>query len=647
MCGICGIINLAEAERPEKRVIHQMLEMLRHRGPDGFGIYSDPHAALGNARLSIIDLATGDQPIANEDETLWIVFNGEIFNYIELRADLEKRGHCFRTQSDTEVILHLYEERGPACLQQFNGQFAIAIWDARRHEIFLARDRLGVRPLFYARAQNRLLFASEMKSILACPGQRAEIDPQALQEVFTFWSAQSPRAIFRGIAELPPGHYLLANPEKFEIHPYWQPEFNPPEAPRPTAEYLEQLETLLIDAARIRLRADVPVGAYLSGGLDSSLITALIRRHGQSELETFSISFPDPAFDESTFQQEVAAFLGTRHNVIHCAHEQIGQVFPQVIWHAETPLLRAAPAPMFLLSGLVHSKNFKVVLTGEGADEILAGYDIFKEMRLRRFWARQPHSKIRPLLLRRIYRDIANLSDGQLNYLKAFFQHGLTETDSPYYSHLIRWNNTGRLTRFLREPPQPLTHPQQPLPPAFSRWTPLAQAQYLEITAFLSPYLLSSQGDRMAMGNSVEGRYPFLDYRMVQFAADLPDSMKLRSLKEKWLLKQLGAKLLPERIWQRGKKPYRAPIRQAFFARPPHYLADLLAEKNLAEAGDFNPAAVRALMDKAARLETLSEVDSMAVAGIISTQLLRQFFVKDFRLNPLKPEHIQRYIERS
>lgn len=644
MCGICGVVNLGQAERPEKRVIHQMLEMLQHRGPDGFGIYSDAQAALGNARLSIIDLATGDQPIGNEDESLWIVFNGEIFNYIELRADLEQRGHAFRTQSDTEVILHLYEDLGPRCLQQLNGQFAIAIWDRRSRSLFLARDRLGVRPVFYARAGKRLLFGSEMKSILAYPGQRAEIAPQALQEVFTFWSAQSPRAMFQGIAELPPGHYLLASPEKFEIHPYWQPDFNSPDRPQSAGEYLEQLESLLIDAVRIRLRADVPVGAYLSGGLDSSLITALIRRYGQSQLETFSIAFSDPAFDESAFQQEVAAFLGTHHNVIHCAYEQIGEVFPQVIWHAESPLLRTAPAPMFLLSGLARSKNFKVVLTGEGADETLAGYDIFKEMRLRRFWARQPDSEIRPLLLRRIYRDIANLSDGQMNYLKAFFQQGLTETDSPYYSHLIRWNNTGRLTRFLREPPQPFTHPQQPLPEAFSRWTPLAQAQYLEISTFLSPYLLSSQGDRMAMGNSVEGRYPFLDYRMVQFAADLPDSMKLRSLKEKWLLKQLGAKLLPERIWQRGKKPYRAPIRQAFFARPPEYLADLLAPKNIAESGYFNPAAVAALTGKAARLETLSEVDSMAVAGIISTQLLRQFFVKDFRLNPLREEHIQRYV---
>ncbi len=642
MCGICGVVNLGEAERPSKRILHQMLEMLRHRGPDGFGIYSDPHAALGNARLSIIDLATGDQPIANEDESLWIVFNGEIFNYIELRAELERRGHAFRTQSDTEVILHLYEDLGPRCLELFNGQFAIAIWDRRSRSLFLARDRLGVRPVFYARAGNRLLFGSEMKAILAYPGQRAEIDPLALQEVFTFWSAQSPRAIFKGIAELPPGHYLLATPEQFEIHPYWQPQFNPPRTPRPAAEYLEQLETLLIDAVRIRLRADVPVGAYLSGGLDSSLVAALIRRYGQSDLETFSIAFADPAFDESAYQQEVAAFLGTRHNVIRCAYEQIGQVFPQVIWHAESPLLRTAPAPMFLLSGLVRSKNFKVVLTGEGADETLAGYDIFKEMRLRRFWARQPNSEIRPLLLRRIYRDIANLSDGQINYLKAFFRQGLTETDSPYYSHLIRWNNTSRLTRFFREPPQPLTHPEQPLPPAFSRWTPLAQAQYLEINTFLSPYLLSSQGDRMAMGNSVEGRYPFLDYRMVQFTANLPDSLKLRGLTEKYLLKQLGAKYLPEQIWQRGKKPYRAPIRQAFFARPSDYLTDLLAEKNLAESGCFNPAAVAALMSKAIRNETLSEVDSMAVAGIISTLLLHQLFVKDFRLNPLREEHIQR-----
>jgi len=623
-----------------------MLEMIKHRGPDGFAIYCDQQVGLGSARLSIIDLDTGNQPIGNEDESLWIVFNGEIFNYLELRAELEKRGHRFRTKSDTETILHMYEEFGPDCLNQLNGQFAIAIWDNLNRSLFLARDRLGVRPVFYTQTANQLIFGSEIKSILAHPGMQAKIDLQALQQVFTFWSVQSPASIFEGIGELPPGHYLLATDNRVSIQPYWRLDFGAPASLRSESEYLDELESLLIDAVRIRLRADVPVGAYLSGGLDSSVITALIRKYSQSELETFSITFSDPAFDESQYQLEVSQYLGTRHNVVHCSYEDLGNIFPQVIWHTETPLLRTAPAPMFLLSRLVRSKNFKVVLTGEGADEFLAGYDIFKEMRLRRFWARQPASELRPLLLRRIYRDIAKLSDGQLGYLKAFFRKGLAETGSPYYSRLIRWSNTARNTRFLRQTDRALEHPANRLPSDFGNWSHLAQAQYLEITTFLSPYLLASQGDRMAMGNSVEGRYPFLDYRMVAFQNSLPDHLKLHGLKEKWLLKQLGARLLPETTWQRLKKPYRAPIKECFFTNPPDYLRELLSPQLLEESGCFEPTTVTALIEKAGRVDNLSEVDSMAVAGIISTQLVYQLFVRDFRLNELHPEKILRLIER-
>ena len=376
------------------------------------------------------------------------------------------------------------------------------------------------------------------------------------------------------------------------------------------------------------------------------MITSLIRKYTQTPLETFSITFSDPAFDESFFQGEVSRIIGTRHNVVHCTYEDVGNVFPQVIWHAETPLLRTAPAPMFLLSQLVRDNGFKVVLTGEGADEMLAGYDIFKEMRLRRFWARNPDSEIRPLLFKRIYKDVANLSDGQLNYLKAFFKKGLGETDSPYYSHSIRWNNTARITRFLRNEGEPMRHPKQLLPESYPQWSGLSQAQYLEITTFLSPYLLSSQGDRMAMGHSVEGRYPFLDYRVVEFCNHLPDDVKLRGLKEKWLLKQLGAKLLPAKIWKRVKKPYRAPIKQCFFSKPPAYVAELLSEQSLDDSGYFDTQAVLTLAEKASRSDNMSEVDSMAIAGIISTQLLHQQFVKDFRLSPTNPEKILKYIER-
>ena len=645
MCGICGVLNLTPSVRTDRSIIQQMLAMVRHRGPDGFGIYSDEYVALGNARLSIIDLDTGDQPISNENDTLWIILNGEIFNYIELRQDLERRGHRFTTKSDTETVLHTYEEFGVTCLERLNGQFSLAIWDNVNHTLFLARDRLGITPLFYCFHDKKLIFGSEIKALLAYPGLRAEIDPIALQQVFTFWSVQSPKSIFQGINELPPGHYLITNGEQISLEAYWSLDFAEKKSDHSENEYLDELESMLTDSVRLRLRSDVPVGVYLSGGLDSSIVTSLIRKHSNYPLETFSISFSDPEFDESHFQLEVAGFFNARHHVINCSYEDIGDIFPEVIWHTETPILRTAPAPMLLLSKLVTGFGYKVVLTGEGADEFLAGYDIFKEMQVRRFWARNPDSSIRPLLFKRLYNDIEGYSDVHMEYLKAFFKKGLIETDSPYYSHSIRWNNTARNTRFINSTENIIQTPFDTLPENYFRWSHLAKAQYLEIVTFLSPYLLSSQGDRMAMGNSVEARQPYLDYRFVEFCNHLPDRVKLNGLKEKWILKRLGARLLPTSIWKKGKKPYRAPINQCFLTKPPDYIKELLSEKNIRENNYYNTKAAMALIQKASITNKLGEVNSMAVVGIISTQLLHQLFVKDFQLKPINSP-ILKYIER-
>jgi asparagine synthase (glutamine-hydrolysing) len=301
MCGITGILNLTNDQPIQQMALRQMLAMIRHRGPDGFGIYKDNCVGLGSARLSIIDLSGGDQPICNEDANLWIVFNGEIFNYVELRPTLEARGHRFSTHSDTEVLLHLYEDYGSDCLRYLNGQFAFAIWDTHQRSLFLARDRLGIRPLFYTQHNGQLLFASEIKSILAYPGMSAEIDPVALDQIFTYWSTLSPRSAFKDIHEIPPAHYLLVQDGQLHLNRYWSLDFTPGSGPlRSEQEYLEEFEELLIDATRIRLRADVPVGAYLSGGLDSSTTAAIIRNFTDNRLDTFSISFKDPGFDEST-----------------------------------------------------------------------------------------------------------------------------------------------------------------------------------------------------------------------------------------------------------------------------------------------------------------------------------------------------------
>ena len=650
MCGIVGILNIVEAEPPDEQQVRDMLSIIRHRGPDEFGIYIAPKVALGNARLSIIDLVGGRQPITNEDRSLWIVFNGEIFNYIELRSELESRGHKFTTHSDTEVILHLYEESGPACLQQLNGQFAIAIWNEIDHSLFLARDRLGIRPLFYTVKNGIMIFASEIKAIACHPSVKLDIDPIALDQVFTFWSVISPRSIFSNIWEIPPGSYLLASNGQYAVKKYWQMDFPNVElnsadenAVIPESSLLESFQKLLIDAVKIRLRADVPVGAYLSGGLDSSVISYIIRQYGSNRLDTFSIAFDDKTFDESVFQKKMARYLGTDHQVIQAAYQDIGRVFPEVIWHTEVPVLRTAPAPMFLLSHLVRKNGYKVVLTGEGADEFLAGYDIFKEAKIRRFWARQPESKWRSLLFSRLYKDIPRFSQAGADFMAAFFKDGLTDIDSPDYSHAIRWRNARRIKRFFSEEltgkisgSPPGKNNRMEYPDSFETWGPLERSQYLEITTFLSPYLLSSQGDRVAMAHSIEGRYPFLDYRVVEFSNHLPAHVKLRGLTDKYLLRKLAEQWLPSEIWKRPKRPYRAPIHKSFLGEhAPDYINDLLSPTALTVSGLFRTDAVVRLIRKIKQDTVVGEMEDMALTGIISTQLIHHLFVTDFR----KPQH--------
>jgi asparagine synthase (glutamine-hydrolysing) len=631
MCGIAGICNLTRDDAPDESLLRRMLAAIRHRGPDEFGLYLDAVTGLGSARLSIVDLKSGQQPITNEDQTLWIVFNGEIFNHRELRRELESRGHQFRTDSDTEVFLHAFEEHGPDCLHQLNGDFAVAIWNNERRELFVARDRVGVRPLFYTSHGGRLLFASEIKALLAEPGLQAKLDPASLNQIFTYWSTLTPRTAFEDIWELPPGSYALVRDGCIDVRRYWEPIFNPdPTLDNADTDSLaDELAALQVSATQLRLRADVPVGAYLSGGLDSSTIAAIVRHETGTPLETFSIAFADERFDESPHQQRMANMLGTQHHIVRATHSDIGRAFGEVIRHTETPVLRTAPAPMFLLSQLVHEHRFKVVLTGEGADEFFGGYDIFKEAKIRAWWAKQPNSTRRRELLRRLYPDIPGVARVSTESLAAFFGEGLSETASPFYSHAIRWRNTARAKRFLNpdliaaREPEPGT-----LPVDFAEWDTLSRAQFLESTIFLPQYLLSSQGDRPAMAHSVEGRFPFLDHRVIEFALHLPPKLKLRGLMEKYLLRKAASRWLPREIAMRRKQPYRAPIHRSFFGNgAPGYVGELLAPEAISRAGYFKPGAVTALANKLQRGQAIGETDDMALAGILSTQLLHEQFI--------------------
>ncbi len=518
----------------------------------------------------------------------------------------------------------------------------MAIWDTQKRELFVARDRLGIRPLYFSEVKGTFVFGSEIKSLACHPAVDLQFDPVALDHVFTSWSALPPRTPFQNVQQLLPGCFAIVTASGIKIERYWQPDFDRPTGRKSDEDFLEEFRELLDDATRLRLMADVPVGSYLSGGLDSSVIASLARRHVGKRLDTFSIAFTDAAFDERDFQQEMARHIGTEHQVIEASHADIGNIFPEVIWHTESPLLRTAPAPMFLLSRLVNQSGYKVVLTGEGADEFLAGYDIFKESMIRRFWAHEPDSQWRSSLFQRIYPDLQNLARLGPKYLASFFGERLSEVDAPDYSHAVRWRNTRRTQRFFSaslsasiQKHSRTVAEQLEIPAEFKKWDGLSRAQFVEIITFLSPYLLSSQGDRVAMAHSVEGRFPFLDYRMVEFCNKLPAHLKLRGLQDKRILRRLGREFLPESIWKRPKKPYRAPIHRSFFnEQTPDYVGEVLSEKALNETGLFNPAAVSKLTDRIQQGKPVGETDDMALVGIISTQLAHHHFVRNFRTVP-------------
>jgi asparagine synthase (glutamine-hydrolysing) len=647
MCGIAGVINFNCAEE-KQNLLGRMIGMIRHRGPDSAGIYINGPAGLGHARLSIIDLQTGDQPIHNEDRTIWVIFNGEIFNYPELRQDLLDRGHCFYTHSDTEVLVHLYEEKGPEMFSKLNGQFAIALWDKTKECLLLARDRVGIRPLFYHHEHGRIVFGSEVKAVFADNNISRKLDPQTIADIFTCWTPLGISTPFQDIFQVRPGHYALFSKDGLTERSYWQLSYSfPEEENRSIGEWTEELGELVKDAARIRLRADVPVGSYLSGGIDSTYISSLVRNNFDNLLSTFSVSFADEKFNESSFQEIAVNALQTKHHVINCHNEDIGDIFPKVVWHTETPLIRTAPAPLYLLSGLVRKNNFKVVLTGEGADEIFAGYNIFKEDKVRRFWSRSPDSVFRYRLLEKLYPYIfTKENEKAAKFLTGFFKRGLQDVDSPVYSHILRWHNTSQVKTFFNpdfiantgDLEQFVSRFASMLPNDFMNWKPLSRAQYIENTVFMSNYLLSSQGDRMAMANSIEGRYPFLDYRVIEFACRVPVKFRMNGLEEKYILKKAAAGLVPEKLIKRAKQPYRAPISSCFFGKKsPAYVSTMLSEYTVQQNGYFDDKKVTGLIKKSRNQngKLLSERENMALVGIISTQLLDHQFVKNFSQQPI------------
>lgn len=630
MCGIAGIAH-CDGVVPSRSALLRMAAALHHRGPDGHGLFTGRRVGLAHTRLSIIDPTGGAQPLTNEDGSVLVVFNGEIYNYPELRAELRAAGHRFHTQSDTEVLVHAWEEWGEAMLHRLNGQWAFAIYDRRDESLFLARDRFGIHPLFYALKDGNLVFGSEVKALFASGEVEAAVDPQGLDEVFTFWGARAPRTPFKGVEQLEPGGYGRWRNGEFRTSRYYDLEYDP--ARHEPADSVERLDALMRSGVEYRMRADVPVGAYLSGGLDSSITCALAAGLTPHDLRTFSVTFQDPALDESQFQMELAGELGSTHAVEHIDSRAIADVFPEVVRHTETPLVRTGPAPLYLLSKLTRENGIRVVLTGEGADEVFLGYDLFKETAVRRFCLRQPESKFRPALFDRLYPYLGGTGG---EFWRRFFLDAGAPDDA-LFSHIPRFLLTSRIKEFYTEGMRDdlagfdaMGELRDELPESFGRWTDLGRAAYLEMKTLLPSYLLSSQGERMAMANSVEGRFPFLDHRLFEFAARLPDRSKLRVLREKDVLRRWAGGVVPPSLANRPKQPYRAPDVPAFFGEgQPEYIDEILSDEAILRTGIFNGRAVSGLLRRCRSGRATGFRENQALVAVLSTQLWYREFMEE------------------
>jgi len=630
MCGVAGIWHPSPQRPALQRRLQAMSARLQHRGPDELGEYVSADIGLCHRRLSIIDPEGGQQPMTRQQAGLTISYNGEVFNYVELREQLTRAGWQFTSRSDTEVLLAAYHHFGLEFLSHLNGQFALALWDQSRRQLILARDHAGIHPLFYVREGGELLFASEIKALQPAMAHALAPDHEALDQIFTSWSPLPPATGFAGVREVLPGQCLVFSESGERQHQFFSWTYPAAGAEREgSADQLAgELLGLLEDAVRIRLRADVPVGCYLSGGIDSSVITSLVHQQGYQPV-SFSVNFDQADVDEAPWQRALYQSLGLTHHALTVTDADIATAMPRAVWHAERPMLRSAPVPMMLLSESVRTQGYKVVLTGEGADEVLAGYDLFKEAKVRAFWARQAGSSWRWTLLQRLY---PWMDLGSVTYLKRFFGQDLEQVDDVLFSHYPRMRNSAQCKQFYSGAMKAATTDsalQQLrawMPEQASGWAPLHRAQYIESRLLMDGYLLSSQGDRMLMANSIEGRFPFLDPRVIAFANGLSARMKLPVLREKNLLKLAATGFLPDAILRRPKQPYRSP--DASSLANSAYAQELLTESALKRGGYFDSEKVALLCRKAKAGRLQATRDQMALVGILSTQLWHQQFIE-------------------
>ncbi|RMD94714.1 MAG: asparagine synthase (glutamine-hydrolyzing) [Calditrichaeota bacterium] len=597
MCGICGVTYFDQNYKVLPEMVERMCDVIVHRGPDDSGLYVHRNTGLGMRRLSIIDLVTGHQPIANEDQSIWIVFNGEIYNHLELRKELETRGHKFKTRTDTEAILHAYEEYGVDCPQKLNGMFAFAIFDQKKQSLFLARDRLGIKPLYYYQDNEKLAFGSELKSILELPNIPRQVNSVALDIYMTFEYIPAPHSIFKNIYKLPPGHFLLLKDGKIKIKSYWELHFD--ERPWEENQLCEELIDLLQDAVKIRLMSDVPLGAFLSGGIDSSTVVALMSRVMDRPVETFSIAFKESSYNEAHYARTIASTFHTNHHEFTIEPDAL-ELTQKLVGHLDEPLGDFSIFPTYLVSKMAR-EYVTVALSGDGGDELFGGYETYIADKIAKMYMRIPkflRDNIIVYLLNKI--PPTEKKKGLINRAKRFVEGMQLPSQLEHTRWMIFLQEVEKIKLY--------THDFQNQLKGLEAYnfilnyfdqTNNADAINRQLFVDIKTYLVDDilvKVDRMSMATSLEARVPFLDHRFVEFTTQIPGEYKLKGRRTKFILKKALHSILPDEILKRGKEGFSIPIKNWLKTDLKDLMLDVLSPDNIKNTGFFEPAYVQKLI---------------------------------------------------